>query len=71
MFDFRSNSLVFIFISIFSFDILAHPSGKVAHAYEEEKRIHIIVGMGARPPFLDIHGENGAGPDILLSLIHI
>ena len=65
MFDFRSNILVFIFVFNFSFVILAHPAGKVAHANEEEKRIHIIVGMGSRPPFLDIHGENGAGPDIL------
>lgn len=38
------------------------------HSIDDEKRIHIIVGMGSRPPFLDIHGEQGAGPDVLNAL---
>jgi len=32
------------------------------------ERTEIIVGMSTRPPFLDIYGKTGAGPEILQAL---
>lgn len=49
--------------------ILCLSFSSLSYSYAQQiERTEVIVGMGARPPFLDIYGKTGAGPEILQAM---
>jgi len=56
------NNVVYL---LFLIAVTLVPNNSYAN---QDERTEIIVGMGARPPFLDIYGKVGAGPEILQAM---